>query len=129
MYLPVFLSVAVVEESELIWVCYRWRVDLFFLTSATTWKQKQINTPPITTQINSDSSTIATDNSTSTYIIHYSVDLIAFSAEYTLLNYCNFNLVYYPLSVNLILSFKCVTRRCSYSCVLLTMGDCIARKV
>jgi len=25
MYVPVLLSVAIVEESELIWVCYRWR--------------------------------------------------------------------------------------------------------
>jgi len=48
----------------------------------------------------------ATDNSTGTYIIHYSIELIAFSAEYTstLLNNCNFNLVYrYSLSVNLTL--------------------------
>jgi len=40
-----------------------------------------------------------------TYIIHYSIELIAFSAEYTLFNNCNFNLVYrYSLSVNLTLS-------------------------
>jgi len=57
------------------------------------------------TVINSNSSTIAADNSTGTYIIHYSIELIAFSAEYTLFNNCNFNLVYrYSLSVNLTLS-------------------------
>jgi hypothetical protein len=55
-------------------------------------KIKQINTPPII-QISSDSSTIATDNNTGMYIIHYSVELIAFSAEYTLFNNCNFNLL------------------------------------
>jgi hypothetical protein len=45
------------------------------------------------------------DKSTGTYIIHYSVELLAFSAEYTLFNNCNFNLVYrYSLSVNLTLS-------------------------
>ena len=57
------------------------------------------------TQISSNSSTIPADNSTGTYIIHYSTELAAFSAEYTLLNNCNFNLVYrYSLSVNLTLS-------------------------
>jgi len=45
------------------------------------------------TQISSDSFTIATDKSTSTYIIHYSIELIAFSVEYILFNNCNFNLV------------------------------------
>jgi len=44
------------------------------------------------TQISSNYSTIAAENSTGTYIIHYSIELIAFSAEYTLFNYCNFNL-------------------------------------
>ena len=45
------------------------------------------------------------DNSTGTYSIHYSIELIAFSGEYTLFNNCNFNLVYrYALSVNLTLS-------------------------
>jgi len=34
------------------------------------------------------------DNSMGTYIIHYSIELIAFSAEYALFNNCNFNLVY-----------------------------------
>jgi len=39
------------------------------------------------------------------YIIHYPIKHIAFSAEYTLFNNCNFNLVYqYSLSVNLNLS-------------------------
>jgi hypothetical protein len=56
------------------------------------------------TQISSNSSTIAADNSTGTYINHYSIELITFSAEYTLFNNCNFNLVYrYSLSVNLTL--------------------------
>jgi len=50
------------------------------------------------------SSMIAADNSTGTYIIHYSMELIEFSAKYTLFNDCNFNLVYrYSLSVNLTL--------------------------
>ena len=69
---------------------------------------------------------IAADNNTGTYIIHYSIELIAFSAEYTLFNNCNFNLVYrYSLSVNLTLCYSVtVTRCCSYSCfVLLKMGD------
>jgi len=40
-----------------------------------------------------------------TYIIYYSIELIAFSAEYTLFNNSNFNLIYrYSLSVNLTLS-------------------------
>jgi len=56
------------------------------------------------TQISSNSSTTAADNSTVTYIIHYSIELIAFSAECTLFNNCNFNIVYrYSLSVNLTL--------------------------
>ena len=46
---------------------------------------------PQHTQISSNSSTIAAD-STGTYIIHYSIELLAFSAEYTLFNNCNFNL-------------------------------------
>jgi len=36
--------------------------------------------------MSSNSSKIATDNNTGTYIIHYSIELIAFSAEYTLFN-------------------------------------------
>jgi hypothetical protein len=36
------------------------------------------------TQISSNSSTIAADNSTGVHIIHYSIEIIAFSAEYTL---------------------------------------------
>jgi hypothetical protein len=40
-----------------------------------------------------------------TYIIYYSIELIAFSAEYTLFKNSNFNLIYrYSLSVNLTLS-------------------------
>ena len=35
--------------------------------------------------ISSNSSTIAADNSTGTYIIHYSIELTDFSAEYTFL--------------------------------------------
>ena len=40
------------------------------------------------------------------YIIHYSIEHIAFSAEYTFFNNnCNFDLIYrYSLSVNLTLS-------------------------
>jgi hypothetical protein len=73
------------------------------LTSATTWKQKQINMPPTT---HSNQFQLLHDNSRQqygTYIIHYSIELIAFSAKYTLFN-CNFHLVYrYSLSVNLTL--------------------------
>ena len=43
------------------------------------------------TQISSNSFATAADNSTGTYIILYSIELIAFSAEYTLFNSCNFN--------------------------------------
>jgi hypothetical protein len=75
------------------------------LTSATTWKQKQINTPPET---HSNQFQLFHDSSRQhygTYIIHYSTELIAFSAQYTLLNNCNFHLVYrYTLSANLTLS-------------------------
>jgi hypothetical protein len=74
------------------------------LTSAITRKQKQINMPPTLSnqfQLFHDSSR----QQYSTYIIHYSIELTAFSAEYTLFNNCNFNLVYrYSLSVNLTLS-------------------------
>jgi len=86
---------------------------------------------PQHTQISSSYSTIAADNSTGTYIIHYSIELISFSAECTLFNSCNFNLVYrYSLSVNLTLlqcnGYTC----CSYSCfVLLKMGDSDARNM
>ena len=66
-------------------------------------------------------------------VIHYSIELIAFSAEYTLLNNCNFNLVYrYSLSVNLTIIYYSVTvtRCCSYSCfVLPKMGDSNARNM
>ena len=51
-----------------------------------------------------NSSMIAADNSMGAYIIHYSIELTAFSAKYKLFN-CNFNLIYrYSLSVNLTLS-------------------------
>jgi hypothetical protein len=97
MYVTILLSVVIVEESELIWVCCRWRVDLKTKTDQHANQQH--------TQISSDSSTIAADNSTGTYIIHYSIELIAFSAEYTLFDNCNFNLAYrYSLSVSLTLS-------------------------
>jgi len=47
---------------------------------------------PQYTQISSNSSTITTDNNTVIYVIHYSIEHIAFSAEYTLFNNnCNFN--------------------------------------
>jgi hypothetical protein len=75
------------------------------LTSATTYKQKQINTPPTT---HPKQFQLFHDSSRQQYgyvRIYYSIELIAFSAEYTLLNNCNFNLVYrYSLSVNLTLS-------------------------
>jgi len=75
------------------------------LTSATTWKQNRSTRHQQDTQISSNSSKIAADNSTGTYIIHYSIELLAFSAEYTLFNIYNFNPVYrYSLSVNLTLS-------------------------
>jgi hypothetical protein len=51
-------------------------------------------------------STIAADSSTGTYIIHYSIERTTFFAEYTLLNNCNFYLIYrYSLSVK----FKSIT--------------------
>jgi hypothetical protein len=52
------------------------------------------------------------------YLIHhYSIELIALSAEYTLFNSCNFNLVYrYYLSVkfNSVYYRVTVTRYCRY---------------
>jgi hypothetical protein len=65
-------------------------------------------------------------------IIHYSIELIAFSAEYTLFNNCNFNLVYrhYISKFNSIYYSVTVTRCCSYSCfVLLKMDDKDARNM
>jgi hypothetical protein len=94
------------------------------LTSATTRKQKQINTPPAT---HSNQFQLFHDSSRQqygTYIIHYSMELIAFSAQYIVFNYCNFNLVYrYTLSVkfNSIYYVVTVTRCCSYSCLVLLM--------
>ena len=75
------------------------------LTSAITRKQNR-STPQLQhIQISSNSSTIVADNSTGTYIIHYSIERFAFSAEYTLFSNYNFNQVYlYTLSVNLTLS-------------------------
>jgi hypothetical protein len=76
------------------------------LMSATTWKQNRSTCHLQHTQISSNSSMTAADNSMGTYIIHYSIELIAFSTEYTLFNNCNFNLVYrYSLSVSLTISF------------------------
>jgi hypothetical protein len=95
------------------------------LTPATTWKHEQINTPPKHTQIKSNFFTIAADNSTGTYIIHYSIELTAFSADYTLFNNCNFNLVYrYSLTkFNPFYYSVMFTRYCRWSCfVLLRMG-------
>ena len=68
--------------------------------SATTRKQNRSTRHLQHTQISSNSSTIAADNSTGTDIIHYSIELIAFSAEYTLFNNCNFNLVLFISNFN-----------------------------
>jgi hypothetical protein len=57
---------------------------LFYLTTA-------LHVSGVT--ISSNSSTIAAANSTGTYIIHYSIELTVFFAEYTLFNNCNFNLL------------------------------------
>jgi len=73
------------------------------LTSATTWKYKQINTPPTT---HPNQFQLFHDSSRQQYgYVHYSIELTAFPAEHTLFNNCNFNLVHrYPLSANLTLS-------------------------
>ena len=42
-------------------------------------------------KLNCNSTMITEDNSTGTYIIHYPIELTAFSADYTLFNNCNFN--------------------------------------
>jgi hypothetical protein len=67
------------------------------------------------------------------YIHHYSIKLTAFSAEGTLFNNCNFNLVYrHTLSVkfNSVYYSVMVKRYCSYSCfVLLKMGDIETRNM
>ena len=67
------------------------------------------------------------------YVHHYSIELIAFSAEYRLFNKCNFNLVHrHSLSVkfNSVYYSVTVTRYCSYSCfVLLKMGDSETRNM
>ena len=84
--------------------CYRGRVGTD-LSVSNHMKTKQINTPPTT---HSNQFQLFHDSSRQqygTYIIHYSIEHIAFSAEYTLFNNCNFNPVYrYSLSVNLTLS-------------------------
>jgi uncharacterized short protein YbdD (DUF466 family) len=69
-------------------------------------KTKHTNTPPTT---HSNQFQLFHDSSRQQYgmyIIHYSIELTVFSAEYTLFNNnCNFNLVYrYSLSINLTLS-------------------------
>jgi len=68
-------------------------LQVYYLTS-------KFNTPPTT---NSHQFQLFHDSSRQqygTYIIHYSIELIAFSTEYTLFNNHNFNLVYrYFLSV------------------------------
>jgi hypothetical protein len=97
------------------------------LTSATTWKHKQINTltttHPNQFQLFQDSNR----QQYGTYIIHYSVELIAFSAEYTLFNNtCNVNLVYrYSLSkfnsfYYRVMFARCC--RCSYFVLLMIGG-------
>jgi hypothetical protein len=50
------------------------------LTSATAWKQKQINTPPT----HSNQFQLFHDSNRQQYIIHYSIEHIASSPEYTL---------------------------------------------
>ena len=108
------------EQSPFISVSHRHHAYV-----SNTGKLKQINTPPTTHLISSNFSTIATDNSTGTYIIHYSIELIAFSAEYTLFNNYNFNLVYrYSLSkINSFDYSVMFTRCCRCSCfLLLRMG-------
>jgi len=85
------------------------------LTSATTRKKKQINTPPTT---HSHQFQLFHDSSRQQYgyVHHYSIELIAFSAKYTLFNNCNFNLVCrYSLSVkfNSVYYSVMVTRYCS----------------
>jgi len=118
--------------------CYRGRVgsDLsVLLMSATTWKQNRSTGHLQQTQISSNSSTIAADNSMGKYIIHYSIELIIFSTEYILFNNCNFNLVYrYSLSANLTLSIT-VKRLpdavvtvvlCSWRWVIVTPKTCRA---
>jgi len=54
--------------------------------SAENEKKNRSTRHPQRTQSSSNSSTIAADNNTGTYIIHYSIERIAFSAECTLFN-------------------------------------------
>ena len=75
-------------------------------TAVTTASGNRSIRQPQHTQISSNSSTIAGDNNMGMYIIHYSTEHIAFSAECKLFNNnCNFSLIYRcSLSVNLTLS-------------------------
>jgi hypothetical protein len=52
------------------------------MLTSTTWKQKQINVPP--THSNQFQLFHDSNNNTGMYIIHYSIEHIAFSAEYIL---------------------------------------------
>jgi hypothetical protein len=65
----VLLSVAFVEELELIWVCCVWRVDIFLFFENKNKSTRHTHH----TEISSNSSTIATDNSAGMYIIYYSI--------------------------------------------------------
>ena len=94
------------------------------MLTSTTWKQKQMNTPP--PHSNQFQLFHNSNNNTDMYIIHFSIELTAFSAEYALSTtivilsnlYVLFN------SKNFIYYSVTVTRCCSYSCfVLLKMGD------
>jgi hypothetical protein len=90
-------------------------------------KTKQINIPPTTHSNQFQHFHDSSRQQYGTYINHYSTEIIAFSAEYTLLNNCNFNLVYrysFISKCNSIYYSVTFTRCCSYSCfVLLKMGD------
>jgi hypothetical protein len=58
--------------------------SLFYLTSALHENKNRSTCHPQRTQISSNFSTIAADNNKGMYFIHYSIERIAFSAEYTL---------------------------------------------
>jgi hypothetical protein len=78
------------------------------------------------TQISFNSSTVATENNTGMYIIHYSIEHCIFCRLYIINNTCNFNLIYrYSLTVKTLKYYSVmVTGCCSYRCfVLLKMGD------
>jgi len=59
---------------------FQWAIDT--MLTSTTWKQKQINTS--TTHSNQFQLFDDSNNNTGMYTIHYSIELTAFSAEYTL---------------------------------------------